>query len=240
MVESAERGRVLGIVGGTGPESTVDYYRSLVATWRRRRPDGSYPRVIINSIEAGRIFRYLAEADYSAVGRDLGPAIAALAAAGCERALLASNASHLAFDKIDPPPPIPLIHIVDAARDAATRAGYRRLGLVGTRFVMESDLYPARFGPEGIKVVVPDPDERDLVHRIYFDELVAGIVRDESRDALSAVVGTMRERDGIDGVILGGTELALILTEPTCAGVPVLNTAQIQVEAAVDWLLGGP
>ena len=238
MVESAGRGRVLGIVGGTGPESTVDYYRSLVATWRRRRPDGSYPRVIINSIEAGRIFRYLAEGDFTAVGRDLGPAIAALAAAGCERALLASNASHLAFDQIDPPPSIPLIHIVDAARDAATSAGLRRLGALGTRFVMESDLYPARFGPAGVEVVVPDADERDLIHRIYFDELVAGILRDQSRDALTAVVATMRERDGIDGVILAGTELALILTEPTCADLPVLNTAQIHVDAAVEWLLG--
>jgi len=115
--------RVLGIVGGTGPESTIDYYRSLIATWRRRRPDGSYPRVLINSIEAGRALANLAAADYAAVGADLGAAVAMLASAGCQRALLASNASHLAFDRIDPPPSIPLIHIVDAARDAASRVG---------------------------------------------------------------------------------------------------------------------
>src|SRR3954452_6027419 len=98
MGESAEP-RSLGIVGGTGPESTIDYYRSVIATWRRRRPDGSYPRVIINSIEASRVFANLAAADFDAVGRDLGPAIAALAAAGCRRALIASNAGHLAFDR---------------------------------------------------------------------------------------------------------------------------------------------
>jgi len=230
--------RVLGIVGGTGPESTVDYYRSLIATWRRRRPDGSYPRVIINSIEAGSVFANLAEADFAAVGRDLGPAVAALASAGCQRALLASNASHLAYELIEPEPAIPLIHIVDATRAAASRTGFRRLGLIGTRFVMESDLYPARLKPVGLEVVLPTPEERELVHGIYFGELVAGVIRDESRDALSAVVAAMRERDRIDAVILGGTELALILTEPTCAGVPVLNTAQIHVDAAVDWLLG--
>jgi len=230
--------RVLGIVGGTGPESTIDYYRSLVATWRRRRPDGSYPRVVINSVEAGRIFRNLATADFDAVGRDLGPAVAALAAAGCQRALLASNASHLAFDRIDPPPTIGLIHIVDAARDAAVSNGYRRLGLLGTRFVMESDLYPTRFAPAGLDVRIPTATERELVHGIYFGELVEGVVRDESRQALAAVVAAMRERDRIDAVVLGGTELALILTDPLCAGVPVLNTAQVQVEAAVDWLLG--
>jgi aspartate racemase len=230
--------RILGIVGGTGPESTVDYYRSLVATWRRRRPDGSYPRVIINSIEAGRVFGNLSAADFGAVGRDLGPAVAALASAGCQLALLASNASHLAYDLIEPKPRITLIHIVDAARDAATRAGFRRLGLIGTRFVMESDLYPARMAPVGLEVILPTARERELVHEIYFGELVAGVIRDGSRDALGAVVAAMRDRDQIDAIVLGGTELALILTEPTCAGVPVLNTAQIHVDAAVDWLLG--
>jgi aspartate racemase len=237
MDERRDEERVLGIVGGTGPESTIDYYRTLVATWRRRRPDGSYPRVIINSVEAGTVFRALDIGDFDAVGRVLGPAILALAAAGCQRAFLASNASHLAFDRIDPAPAIPLIHIVDAAREHAARAGRRRLGLIGTRFVMESDLYPSRFGPAGLEVIVPTPEERELVHRIYFGELVEGIIRGESREALTAVVAAMRDRDEIDAVVLGGTELALILTDPTCAGMPVLNTAQIQVDSAVDWLL---
>jgi aspartate racemase len=237
MTDPSGDERILGIVGGTGPESTVDYYRSLIRTWRRRRPDGSYPRVIINSIEAGRVFANLGSADYAAVGRDLGSAVAALAAAGCQRAMLASNASHLAFELIDPPPTIPLIHIVDTARDAAARAGFRRLGLIGTRFVMESDLYPARLALAGLEVVLPTPDEREHVHAIYFGELVAGVIRDESRDALREVVVAMRERNGIDAIVLGGTELALIITEPTFAGVPVLNTAQVQVDAAVDWLL---
>jgi aspartate racemase len=230
--------RILGIVGGTGPESTMDYYRSLISTWRRRRPDGSYPRVLINSIEAGRVFANLATADYAAVGADLGAAVAMLASAGCQRALLASNACHLAFDVIDPPPSIPLIHIADAARAAATRAGHRRFGLLGTRFVMESDLYPSRFASAGIAIVVPTEDEREVVHTIYFGELVEGVVRQESREALASVVGAMRDRDGIDAVILGGTELALILTDPTCAGIPVLNTAQTHVDAAVEWLIG--
>jgi aspartate racemase len=193
---------------------------------------------MINSIEAGRIFRNLAAADFAAIGRDLGPAVAALAAAGCQRGLLASNASHLAFDRIEPPPSIPLIHIVDAAREAAETAGHRRLGLLGTRFIMESDLYPARFAPAGLDIIVPTTAERELVHGIYFGELVEGVVRDASRQALTAVVAAMRDRDGIDAVVLGGTELALILTEPVYADVPVLNTAQVHVEAAVEWLLG--
>lgn len=229
--------RILGIVGGTGPESTIDYYRSLIAVWRRRRPDGSYPRVIINSVEAGRVIRLLGDGEYDAAGRELGAALGQLAAAGCGRALLASNLSHMAFDRLDPPPPIPLIHIVDAARDAAVAAGHRRLGLIGTRFVMQAHLYQDRFGTDGIAIVVPLPDEQEMVHAIYFGELVHGEIRDESRERLVALIAAMRDRDGIDGLILGGTELALTLKAPLYAGVPILDTAHIHVEAAVDWLL---
>lgn len=231
--------RVLGIVGGTGPESTIDYYRSLVATWRRRRLDGSYPRVIIDSVEAGRVIRLLGEGEYVAVGREVGAALGELAAAGCGQALLASNAVHLAFDHIDPPSPMPLIHIVEVTREAAVAGGHRRLGLIGTRFVMQSRLYPDRFEPAGLTIVVPTPNEQDAVHGIYVGELVLGEFRDDSRERLVELIAAMRDRDRIDGLILGGTELALTLTEPTYAGVPILNTAQIHVDAAVDWLLGG-
>src|SRR5829696_2242818 len=128
--------RILGIIGGIGPESTIDYYRQIGTEWRRRRPDGSYPRVIIDSVDGGNVIHLITAGDYPAVGRALGAALGELAAAGCGLALIASNASHLGFDHIDPPPSIPLIHIVDAAREAATAAGHRRLGLIGTRMIM--------------------------------------------------------------------------------------------------------
>jgi len=120
----------------------------------------------------------------------------------------------------------------------AVAAGHRRLGIIGARFVMQSRLFPDRFEPVGIEIVTPGTDDQDTVHDIYFGELVEGVVRDESRERLVAVITSMRDRHGIDGVILGGTELALILTEPTYAGLPTLNTVQIHVDAAVDWLLG--
>jgi aspartate racemase len=229
--------RILGIVGGTGPESTVDYYRSIIAVWQRRTDDGSYPRVVINSVEAGQIFRDLATADYAAIAAAVVPAIEQLAAAGAGTALLASNATHLAFDEIAPKSPLPLIHIVDSATEAAVAAGHRRLGIFGTRFVMESPMYHERFGPRGMTVVVPTGEEREYIHGKYFGELVRGMFLDETRDGLVELIGRMRDRDGIDGLILGGTELALILTAESYAGVPILNTARIHAEAAVDWLL---
>jgi aspartate racemase len=229
--------RILGIVGGVGPESTIDYYRSLIATWRRRRPDGSYPRVVIDSIEGGRTIRALGERDFDLVGGVLGFAIARLAAAGCGRALIASNATHLAFDRIHPPPRIPLLHIVETARDAALLRGHRRLGLIGTTFVMRSPLYPDRFEQAGIDIIVPPVDDQEIVHEIYMGELLVGEIRDASRERVLAIAERMRVRDGIDGLILGGTELALILTEPAYGDMPILNTTRIHVDAAVDWLL---
>jgi aspartate racemase len=231
--------RILGIVGGTGPESTVDYYRSIIAIWQRRVDDGSYPRLIINSVEAGQIFRDLAEGDHVAIAAAIVPALEQLAAAGVGAALLASNATHLAFDEIAPASPVPLIHIVDAATEAAVTEGYRRLGIFGTRFVMEAPMYPERFGARGITVVVPTLDEREHIHGRYFGELVRGVFLDETRNGLVEIIARMRDRDGIDGLILGGTELSLILTKPSYAGVPILNTAKIHAEAAVDWLLSG-
>jgi aspartate racemase len=230
--------RIMGIVGGTGPESTIDYYRSIVASWQRRRPDGTFPRLIVNSVEAGRVFRHLGEGDFGQVADILGQAIVQLAAAGAGCALLASNATHLAFDQIAARSPLPLIHIVDAARDEAVAGGQRRLGLIGTRFVMDAAMYPQRFGRAGIDIVVPSPDERAFIHEAYFGELVPGIVLDSTRRRLVSIIAEMRDRDAIDGLILGGTELALILTGSRYADVPILDTARVHAERAVDWLLG--
>ena len=170
----------------------------------------------------------------------MGSALGELAAAGCGRALLASNAIHLAFDQIDPPSPLPLIHIVDGTRDAVAAAGHRRVGLIGTQFVMAASMYPDRFAPAGLEIIVPTELEQEMVHRIYVGELVVGEFREDSRTRLVDLVATMRDRDAIDALVLGGTELPLTLTEPAYAGVPIIDASRIHVDAAIDWLLGGP
>lgn len=232
--------RLFGVVGGTGPESTLDYYRRFLETWRRRGPEGTYPRVIINSVEGGSVIRALGDGRLGDVADVLSEAVGQLAAAGAGAALLGSNASHLTFETVAGRSPIPLIHIVDVTRDTAVGAGHRRLGLFGARFVMESSLYPDRFRGSGIDIVIPDEADRAWLGRIYLEELVRGVILDATRDRLVEIAAGLRDRDGIDGLILGGTELALILPEPSYGGLPILNTAQIHVEAAVDWLLGGP
>ena len=232
--------RILGIVGGTGPESTIDYYRELVAIWQARSPVESYPRVIINSLDGPRVFAALAARTYDKVAVEIVPALEQLAAAGVGMALVASNAGHLAFEQYAPSSPVPLIHIADAARDAAIAGGMRRVALIGTRYVVEASMYPDRFRPAGIELVVPTEDELAWIHEIYVTELVAGVILDTTRARLEAIVQRMRDEDGVDGLLLGGTELALILRDRTCAGVPVLNTARLHVAAGVEWLLGSP
>jgi aspartate racemase len=229
--------RVIGIVGGTGPESTIDYYRRFLATWRRRGPEGTYPRLIIDSVEGGSVIRGLGEGRFDDVADVLSEAVDQLAAAGAGMALLASNASHLAYERVAARSPIPLIHIVEVTMAAAAASGHRRLGLFGARFVMEAPLYADHFRPSGIEILTPGEADRAWIGAVYLDELVRGVILDATRDRLVAIAAEMRDRDGIDGLILGGTELALILPKPEYAGLPILNTAQIHVEAAVDWLL---
>lgn len=230
--------RILGLVGGTGPESTVDYYRSLVETWERRAPTASYPRLIIDSLEGRRLFAALAEGDWRRIGDQVVEAIGQLAAAGAGAVMLASNATHLAFHEIVPRSSLPLIHIADATSKVAAGSGLRRLGLLATTFVARSPMYPERLAAAGIETVLPNAEEQAWIHERYFDELIRGILSDATRSGLEAIVWAMRERDGVDGVILGGTELALILTEPTCAGIPVINSVRAHVDAGIDWLLG--
>ena len=141
------------------------------------------------------------------------------------------------FDELQQRARIPLLSIVEATADAATKAGLRRLALFGTRFTMQATLFPEAFERRGMTIVVPNEKEQEFIHEKYMGELFVGAILDETRAALVDIVETMKQRDNVDGLILGGTELSLILREPTAAGLPVLDTTQIHVETALEWML---
>ena len=226
---------IAGIVGGIAPESTVDYYRSVVARYRERTADGSYPPVLIDSIDMQRMLR-LAATDLGGLSEYLGAEIERLARAGADFAALASNTPHVVFDDLRRRAPIPLVSIVDATCEAARGMGLRRLGLLGTRFTMEGRFYPDVFSRAGMALVPPPPEELAYVHAWYMDELVQGVFRDETRSELVRIVDGMRRRDGVDAVILAGTELPLLLRD-TASPVPLLDTTQLHVRAIVDRIL---
>lgn len=226
--------KLLGIIGGIGPESTVDYYQTIVGLYRARKPDGSYPSMLINSVDMQRLRNAFEAGDLNAIVDYVLPELHRLHRAGADFGLLAANTPHLVFDDLQRQSPIPLISIVAVTRDAAKTRGLKRVALFGTRFTMTAPLYPGVFSKEGIAVVIPEPADQDYIHERYLDELVNGVFLPETRDGLLAIVDRMARQGGIDGVILGGTELPLILREPEHNGIPLLNTTRIHCEAAVE------
>ena len=226
--------KVLGIIGGIGPESTVDYYQTIVGLYRARQPDGSYPLLLINSVDMQRLRNAFEAGDLAAVVDYLVPELHRLHRAGAEFGLLAANTPHLVFDELQRQSPIPLISIVAVTGTAAKARGLKRVGLFGTRFTMTAPMYPEVFAREGIAVVIPELADQDYIHEKYLGELVNGIFLPETREGLLAIVDRMAHQNGIDGVILGGTELPLILREPEHNGIPFLNTTAIHCAAAID------
>jgi aspartate racemase len=229
--------KILGIVGGIGPESTIDYYRTLVEVWRRRTADDSYPRVIVNSLNATSLVNCFKRGDLVSAAEQLKAAIQTLADARADVALIAANTPHIVFDEVAAASPLPLISIVEATCAHAQTLGVRRPALFGTRFTMQAAFYPDTFRRDGMTIVTPAADEQDFIHDAYMNELILGTFRDDTRTRLESIVAAMKDRDAVDGLILGGTELPLILKEPSYAGVPVLDTTRIHVESAIERML---
>lgn len=225
--------KTIGIVGGIGPESTILYYRGIVASYRARVPDGSYPSLLINSIDLKEMVDLITAGQLTDVTRVLLDAITGLADGGAKVGLIAANTPHIVFGEVSANSPIPLVSIVESARDAAFDLGLTKVGLLGTRFTMEGQFYPEVFARKDIAIAVPAAEDRAYVHGKYMDELVNGIIRPQTRKELLSIIGRLKESDGIQGIILGGTELPLILKEASYAGIPCLDTARLHVERVV-------
>lgn len=225
--------KTIGIIGGIGPESTIEYYRQIIASYRERTPNGSYPSVIINSVDLQRLLGLMTAGDFPSVTEYLVEELARLARAGAECGLLAANSPHLVFDELHRRSPIPLLSIVAATCRVATGLGLTRVGLLGTRFTMEGGFYQSVFSKEGMTVVVPEPAERAYLHDKYLSELLQNVFRPETHDGLQRIVDGLLQRESIQGVILAGTELPLILPQTSYRGIPFLDTTRIHAEAMV-------
>ena len=227
----------LGIVGGIGPESTTEYYRQIIASYRQRKQDGSYPLIIINSIDMKRMLDLIAANELVRLTSYLVGELQKLAKAGADLGLLASNTPHIVFDELSRQSPIPLLSIVEAACQATKKLGLKRVGLLGTRFTMQARFYPDTFSKEGMTIVAPGVEEQVYIHDRYMSELVNGIILSETRERLLAIADRLKTQEGIEGLILGGTELPLILQEESYSGIPFLDTTRIHVDCAVAQML---
>jgi aspartate racemase len=229
--------KTVGIIGGIAPESTVAYYRLIVAAYREQKPDGSYPSIVINSIDMTKMLDFVGANELEKLIEYLLDEVRKLARAGADFGLLASNTPHIVFEEVRRRSPIPLISIVEVTCQAAKDLGLQKLGLFGTRFTMGGHFYPDVFSRAGITLVAPDENDQTYIHDKYMGELVKAIFLPKTRDGLLAIIDRLKERDNIQGLVLGGTELPLILRESTASGSPVLDTTQIHVRAVVAELL---
>ena len=220
--------KTIGIVGGIAPASTIEYYKYLIDAYRRSSPGGAYPSIVINSIDPRRMLGMMEAGDMPGTVEYLVSALRVLADAGVDLALFASNTPHLLFDEIRSQSPVPLVSIVEAARDEAQRRGLRRVGLLGTGFTMRAAFYRDAFATARITLVAPDP--ADI-------ELVPGVYRDDTRTALLAVIDRMRTAHNLDGVVFGGTELPLLIPPDAHPKLGILDTMRAHVDAAVARML---
>jgi aspartate racemase len=225
------------MIGGLGPESTIDYYRSIIARYRARRPDAGYPQVIINSLDVDKGIALLDAgrlgdlADYLVTGVEL------LVRAGADFAFIAANTPHLVFDEVQQRSAIPLVSIVRATSAYAKELGLKRLGLFGTGFTMRASFYPEEFQRAGAALVLPKESEQEFIHRKYIDELLNNRFLPETRNQILSIAQRMKKEDGIEALILAGTELPLLLRDSSAPGIEFLDTTVIHVEAIVNELL---
>jgi len=223
--------RTVGIIGGIAPESTVAYYHQIVQKYREK--NGGYPSIIINSIDLQKMLGFVGAKDFEGLIEYLMPEINRVAEAGVDFALFASNTPHIVFDDLARRSPVPLLSIVECARDAAADRGFKRVGLLGTRFTMEGQFYRNVFATRGIDVIAPPPDDLTYVHDHYMSELVQGDFREDTRAELLKIIERLVETSRIDAAVLGGTELPLILDGRSRTTVPLLDTTAIHVDEIV-------
>ena len=212
----------------------MDYYRRILAAWGRRFP-GSAPSLIIDSLDVQVALRLLTN-DRPALVRYLLGSVERLERAGVHFVAITANTPHLVFDDLAARASVPLLSIVETCADEAARLGLRRLALIGTRFTMDASFYPETFARRGLEIVVPAASDRDWIHDRYINQLVKGDLREETRAEFVTLVERLRDERAVDAVILGGTELPLLLRSPIIAGVPVLDTTGLHVQAIVDRL----
>lgn len=229
--------KMIGLIGGMSCESSAEYYRMLNQGVREQfGPKASAP-CLLWSFEFLKIEELQRQGDWAALARQMVDAARKLEASGAELLLICSNTMHVTAPAVQAAVQVPLLHIADATAERVKAAGFRTVGLLGTRFTMEQDFYKGRLSERhGIDVIVPAGEDRATIHRIIYEELVAGEIRLESRHAFRDIMARLIA-DGAEAIILGCTEI-MLLVRPEDSAVPIFDTTAIHAQAAVEFALG--
>ncbi|MEU3738656.1 MULTISPECIES: aspartate/glutamate racemase family protein [unclassified Streptomyces] len=229
--------KTIGLIGGMSWESSAEYYRLLNEMVRERLGGLHSARCVLYSVDFAEIERLQVAGEWEQAGEVLAGAAKGVEAAGAELVLICTNTMHKVAEQVQEALSVPLLHLADATADAVLRGGLRRVGLLGTAFTMEQDFYRERLAARGLDVLVPDAAGRALVHRVIYEELCLGVVCEESRAGYQRVIGDL-VREGAEGVILGCTEIELLIGQEH-SPVPVFPTTRLHAEAAVAAALEG-
>ncbi len=228
--------KTIGLLGGMSWESTVPYYRLINQRVGERLGALHSAEIVLYSVDFEPIEQLQHAGAWDETAEILARAARAVEGAGAELLLICTNTMHKVYDQVADAVGIPMLHIADATAEEIAAAGLSTVGLLGTKFTMEQDFYRGRLETQhGLGVVVPEARDRELVHRVIYDELCRGEIRDDSRREYARIIGDLVER-GAQGVILGCTEIGL-LVGPGDVAVPVFDTAAIHARAAADFAL---
>jgi len=225
--------RTIGLIGGMSWESSAEYYRILNEGFRDRLGPTASARCLLWSFDFSEIEALQHRGAWDELGALMVDAAQRLEAAGCDLLLICTNTMHLLAPRVETSVSIPLLHIADPTAEAIKAAGMGKVGLLGTAFTMEQDFYKGRLSERhGLRVVVPGEDDRAAVHRIIYEELVAGKIAAASRTAYREIIARMVE-DGAEGIILGCTEIMLLIGADD-SPVPIFDTTALHAQAAIE------
>lgn len=222
----------IGLVGGTGPESTLMYYRELNRRVEKMTNGEAMPDLVIESVNFPRAWKQVTDGDYEALANYLSEKVQCLQKSDAEILSLTAGTMHIVYDEIVEKTGAELISIPKAVCDKVVERGYKTVGLLGTIFTMEKDYMKKDFREAGIEICVPDKADRDRVATLIYEELERGIVKESTLQEFQQIINKMQEQCGIESVILGCTELPLLLNEENCP-LPCLDSVEIHIEKLI-------
>ena len=241
-IETASKARpvkTIGIIGGVSWASSIEYYRLMNEMVRDRLGGVNSAQILMFSIEFGEFSkqeRMADKGDWTLMTQTILDGAQRLKRGGADFIVIASNTLNSLADAIEQKVGLPVLHIADATGKAVRKRGLNTVALLGTQYTMEQPFYQERLGKYGIKVVIPDKKERDYINAVIFDELCANRIRKESKDGFKKIIARLQKEEGAEGVILGCTEIPLLIKQADVS-IPVFDTAAIHSAAAVEYSL---
>jgi aspartate racemase len=228
--------KTIGLIGGMSWESSIEYYRIINETVRARLGGLHSAKSIMYSVDFAEIEALQQQGKWDEATALMIAAAQRVENGGADFVVICTNTMHRMADEVQKQIKIPLLHIADATAEQIKAQGLKKIGLLGTRFTMEEDFYRGRLSEKhGLEVIIPTEKERDIVHRVIFDELCLGEIRPSSREQYVSVMDHLA-RDGAEGIILGCTEISLLIQEED-SQVPLFDTTKIHAMAAVEYAL---